>query len=378
MLNIPVILVGAGAIGALWDTPDEVHCFTHAHAVLQHPSLTLHALIEPAPFTRQTALTRWGKHPEDGFASSEALFESPLGATFFQHPTPWLVIASPDETHVPLLNLWLPRLPSGSVCIVEKPLGFSVRELEDALLLAKRRGVTLWVNYSRYFYPNHLTFIQQHRASLGALLAWHVTYQRGFWHNASHGLHLLQLWHPHMSTQCHSLGYAQVPDAHWDRLHPTDPTCTGAWLMKDTATSFQCQLLGLPSVFHGTSHDTLQVNLSDPSPEVTYVRTTFEVRGYFDHGMVSYSPEVLRLSTVSSQGLAHRMPPEVPNQVVFCKNQEARVFQMEATQALPMLYQCAFSEVLGSSGHTAHLESLLNTAQLATRMTHTMSGISSG
>jgi hypothetical protein len=344
-LKTPVILIGAGAIGTQWDTPHCEGCLTHAHAITLHPSLSLEALVDTSLEACQEAAHRWGVPIERCFTGWQACWEA---CSFLKHSPsgrpPWLVIATPDETHVSLLKTCLPCLPKGSVCIVEKPLGCRADETQACFALAQAHGVTLWVNYSRMFYPKHLDLIHTYQPLLGRPLAWHITYQRGFWHNATHALHTFLLWsqdHLAQPLELQKTSQHRVSDAFWEKTCThTDPTYTGAWQIALQDMQWcQLQLLGLSSVLQspGLPH------------QPTYLRSTFGMRGYFEKGELDYDTQglhvrlqVLPQKEVHQQGGITHKTPYTSDLKVFLPLAPPHLYPLDTLQALPELYQQAW------------------------------------
>lgn len=185
---VHVLIIGAGAIGALWDTPEEAAIRTHAHAVTNHPGFRLLGFVEPDAQRAATSVSRWGGQVwncldtamRDCHALDDCLYILP-------------VIASPDVTHAPLLRFLLhQRWPKMCGVIVEKPLTTHHNEAEECVVLSRKRNLPVWVNYPRAFLPPYQA-LRETCQTLGPWRQGTLRYGKGLWHNGSHGLQLWQM-----------------------------------------------------------------------------------------------------------------------------------------------------------------------------------------
>jgi predicted dehydrogenase len=223
---IHVLIVGAGAIGALWDTPGDLVVRTHAHAVTNHPGLTLAGFVEPDPDRATNAVDRWG-------GQAWGCFEAALRDLHAQDDCLYIlpVIASPDVTHAPLLSFLL-RHSWPKVCgvVVEKPLASSVADAQALAAQAQAIHLPLWVNYPRAFLPPYVALKETCQA-LGAWRQGTLRYGKGLWHNGSHGLQLWQMLTGVGSPDHYDVSFTVLETFHdWPEA-ARDPTLSGRLLL---------------------------------------------------------------------------------------------------------------------------------------------------
>src|SRR3989344_9144004 len=87
-----VAIIGAGRIGASFDTPQSEHVLTHAHAFTENSRTKLVALVDSNVMKSQEQAKMWNTV---SFTEVGEMFRT-------AHPD-IVVIASPDDTHTELL-----------------------------------------------------------------------------------------------------------------------------------------------------------------------------------------------------------------------------------------------------------------------------------
>src|SRR5688572_3156141 len=123
-----VLIVGAGNIGAFFDTPQSSQMLTHAHAFSSHPGFNLLGFVdcslEKARLAAQVWQCSWFTTIEEAFA---------------QHRVDVVCVATPDETHYEILTL----LAQFSVKLVfaEKPLTKTLDEAEVIVALYQTKHI---------------------------------------------------------------------------------------------------------------------------------------------------------------------------------------------------------------------------------------------
>ncbi|MFA6279081.1 MAG: Gfo/Idh/MocA family oxidoreductase [Candidatus Paceibacterota bacterium] len=166
-------IIGAGRIGSGFDTPHTKQVLTHAHAITLNSRMKLVALVDTDASRGKREAKRWG------VASYQDV------KTMHEHHHPdVVVIASPDNTHVALLEEVVELKPKLIIC--EKPVATRGDEAR-VLNLSKRSHVPILVNYRRRFD----TTLEKLRIDLthgryGKVLCANAIYTGGLLHNGSH------------------------------------------------------------------------------------------------------------------------------------------------------------------------------------------------
>lgn len=177
-MTLTAAVVGCGFIGAGVIVPGS-GIQSHAAAWTHHPGVKLVGLVDPDPATLAEATGRW-RAP--GFADVDRLLAV---------ARPEIVsLASPDETHAPLLDRILDG-PSVKAVLAEKPLALDVADARRLVEKARTRGIVLAVNYVRRFAPSHRQLERWLATSpLGEIELVRGCYVRGLKHNGTHWLDL--------------------------------------------------------------------------------------------------------------------------------------------------------------------------------------------
>jgi len=174
-----VLIIGAGSIGAFYDTPESKNILSHAHAFSAHSGFKLLGFVDTDLKRAQSAAQLWGCK---AFGSIENAFE--------EEKVDIVCIAVPDELHYSLLKK-VSVLPLKAV-FTEKPLTKTVREAEEIVKIFSEREVPVCVNYRRSFVPEFEALRDKiNRNAFGRYLTGTGYYGKGFLHNGSHLIHLL-------------------------------------------------------------------------------------------------------------------------------------------------------------------------------------------
>jgi predicted dehydrogenase len=189
-------IIGAGRIASGFDSPRSKHVLTHAHAILENPRMSLVGIMDTNTLHGKKEARKWG-----------TTFCHDLGSILKEKPD-IVVIATPDNTHAPLLEQISRVLPKLIIC--EKPV---VVNKKDTKLIYERvipRRIPTLVNFSRRFDPA----IQEIGAALlkgkyGRVISANTIYTNGVLHNGVHVMDLLRFFFGEM-TSCR--GFAAVPD----------------------------------------------------------------------------------------------------------------------------------------------------------------------
>jgi predicted dehydrogenase len=179
MKKYSVIIIGAGKIGAFFDTPKSREYLSHAHAFENHPGFTLLGFVDTDLGQAERASQIWGGK---AFPTVSDAFSS--------HAIEVAVVAAPDRLHFPLLKE-LADYPLELV-FAEKPLAKTVDEAEEIISLYKERGIRLAVNYSRRFVQEFSDLKSQIASGVfGGFITGSGCYGKGTIHNGTHMIDLL-------------------------------------------------------------------------------------------------------------------------------------------------------------------------------------------
>jgi predicted dehydrogenase len=180
MTEFRVLIIGAGKIGAFFDSPGDEAVLSHGHSFSRHPGFSLLGFVDTDPIKARKAALVWG---------GEA-FES-LDTAFRHHNVDVAVVAVPDEFHGQILHQ-LVKYQLKCV-LAEKPLAQSLHESEKITELYKEKHIPLAVNYIRRFVPEFIE-LRGRIASceFGAFLGGSGYYGKGTMHNGSHLVDLIR------------------------------------------------------------------------------------------------------------------------------------------------------------------------------------------
>ncbi|MGO9952140.1 MAG: Gfo/Idh/MocA family protein [Dissulfurispiraceae bacterium] len=174
-----VLVIGAGAIGALYDTPESEFILTHAHAFSTHPGFNLLGFADTNHERAQNAALLWNC---EAFGS--------IAEAFQKNKVDVVCVAVPDELHYELLKT-IVAMPLKAV-FTEKPLTKTVGEAKEIVELYTERAIPVCVNYRRCFVPEFESLRDKIRGeSFGKYLTGTGYYGKGFLHNGSHLINLL-------------------------------------------------------------------------------------------------------------------------------------------------------------------------------------------
>jgi len=175
-----VLIVGAGNIGALYDTPKSKNVLTHAHAFSLHKNFTLVGFVDTDEAKAKKASAIWG-----GKAFSS------IKDAFSDEQVDVAVNATPDHKHFETLKE-LMKLPIRFI-FTEKPLTGTLSEAKEIQKLAKQKNIGIAVNYRRRFVPDFITLEKDIKnGRYGEYLSGNGYYGKGIVHNGSHIIDLLQ------------------------------------------------------------------------------------------------------------------------------------------------------------------------------------------
>lgn len=228
------VIIGAGRIGAGFDTLKSKDVLTHAHAYVRHPDVELVGICDLDAAHALKAAKKWRTR---AFTSIDAMLEE---------MQPDLVsVCVPDSHHISVLKQVATYKPKLVIC--EKPLATRLSEARAIVRLYKKNHIPLVVNLSRRFDPR----IQEVRAAFlkgtyGKALAATATYANGVIHN---GTHMVDLLHFIFGKRVSQRALVRMPG-----LHDQDPgvgaflsfeTCKQAYLIAGDAKHYSIVELDL-------------------------------------------------------------------------------------------------------------------------------------
>lgn len=180
MSKIRACLIGCGDIGYGFDRHRVGDgALTHFKALMDTEQFELCGIAEKKSNIREEIAEKFGIRAYED-----------LEAMLVEQKPEVLVIASNDETHIPILNLALKHGPRLVFC--EKPLGLNQLEVNNILLEYENAGVMLQVNYTRRFLQEFYNIEQKISCGeIGKVSSVIFYYSRGLVHNASHYLDLV-------------------------------------------------------------------------------------------------------------------------------------------------------------------------------------------
>ena len=178
-------LIGCGKIGSLFadDPLMKGDVFSHAEAYTVCPDTELIAVVDTDRAAVDKCGDRW--HVANRYSSVEELLENQLFDI--------VSIATPTETHFPILMELLSGRNRPRAILCEKPIASKLSEAEHAVALAKEKGVVLAVMHMRRYAKNMWTLRDFIRGEgIGELRNVSGWLTKGTVHNGTHWFDLLR------------------------------------------------------------------------------------------------------------------------------------------------------------------------------------------
>lgn len=175
-----VIIIGAGNIGAFFDTPGSERVLTHAHAFKAHEGFNLVGFIDLNKVKALQAAELW----------ECKAFEN-TDEAFTNQKIDVVCIAVPDESHYSVLK----EISNFPILVVfaEKPLTKTVNEAKEIIQIYQDKNIDVVVNYSRRFVPEFEKIKKNiERGIYGEYVTGTGYYGKGIIHNGSHLIDLLR------------------------------------------------------------------------------------------------------------------------------------------------------------------------------------------
>jgi predicted dehydrogenase len=174
------LIVGAGNIGALFDSPGAINILTHAHAYKKFKGFELLGFVDVDVERAKKAASLWGC----------AMFHS-IENAFDNSSIDVVSVTVPDEHHYKVLKE-ISEFPVKCV-FAEKPLTKELEEAEEIIQIYQKKKIDLFVNYSRRFVPEYEMIRDDiHRGVYGDYVSGTGFYGKGINHNGSHLIDMIR------------------------------------------------------------------------------------------------------------------------------------------------------------------------------------------
>jgi len=174
-----VLIIGAGNIGAFYDSYGSDKILTHAHAFSKHRGFNLIGFIDTKNNKAQKAVSIWG---------GKAYFS--IQQAFRAEKIDVASVAVPDKFHFDIVKNLL-NLPLRCI-FLEKPVTKTINEANNILKIHNNKNIPIAVNYSRRFVTEFQKIKENiEKGVYGSYLTGVGTYGKGLIHNGSHLIDLL-------------------------------------------------------------------------------------------------------------------------------------------------------------------------------------------
>lgn len=175
-----VVIIGAGNIGAFYDTPKSKNILTHAHAFSVHKGFNLIGFVDTDLKKAKQAANLWS-----------VKYFSNIDEAFNSNNIDIVCNTTPDEIHYQILKKILDK--KVSFIFTEKPLTKKIKEAQEIIKISKAKKITVMVNYRRRFVPEIINLEKDIKAGLyGKFLTGTGYYGKGILHNGSHLVDMLR------------------------------------------------------------------------------------------------------------------------------------------------------------------------------------------
>lgn len=174
MLN--TLIIGAGQIAGGYDAPSDTAILTHAHAYREHDGFNLLGFYDINFENAEKMADKW---ETKAFSSLDCTQDIDV-----------VSICTPDKFHLSSIKEALKLKPK--IIFLEKPLSDNIDESKEILEISK--DIPILVNYSRRFVKEFQELAQQiENGDFGEYKTGTGYYGKGFVHNGSHMVNLLNL-----------------------------------------------------------------------------------------------------------------------------------------------------------------------------------------
>lgn len=175
-----VLIVGAGNIGAFFDTPFSENIFTHAHAFYKTEGFNLLGFVDVSEKKGKKAATLWN-----------VKYFPTLEDAFNTNKIDVVSVCVPDNYHYDVLKK-ISNFPIKLV-FAEKPLAKNINQAKEIIKIYEEKSIRCLVNYSRRF-VNEFNILKENifKGEYGNFLCGNGYYGKGILHNGSHLIDLLR------------------------------------------------------------------------------------------------------------------------------------------------------------------------------------------
>ncbi|MBI3633249.1 MAG: Gfo/Idh/MocA family oxidoreductase [Candidatus Vogelbacteria bacterium] len=172
------VVIGAGRIGAFFDSPKSKDVVTHAHALTKHPRILFEGFFDMDKNKSSSAAKVWGTNSFEDMSDMMTAVRPDI-----------VSVCVPDEYHSNILMSVVDYKPKLVIC--EKPLTTNLKDSLAVIECYSNKKIPILVNYSRRFSKTFQTLkndINQNK--YGQVLTASGIYTKGILHNGSHLLDL--------------------------------------------------------------------------------------------------------------------------------------------------------------------------------------------
>lgn len=177
MKQYNVVIIGAGNIGAGFDSPESDEILTHAHAFLKNDKFNLIGFYDVDFVKAASAANKWNVQ---AFVTMESAMKH----------AEVVCCTVPDAYHYQVLKE-IAEYPVKLV-FAEKPITKTEEQAEEICLLYKEKNIPILVNYTRRFVSEFIRLRERIRENeFGRYIRGTGYYGKGILHNGSHMLDFL-------------------------------------------------------------------------------------------------------------------------------------------------------------------------------------------
>lgn len=177
MKRYKVLIIGAGRIGAFFDTVDSKAVLTHAHAFFQAEQFELVGFFDSVKENAKKAAERWNTNCFENLEKALEVVEV-------------VCCTVPDAYHYEILKK-IAGYKNVKFVFGEKPITENVEQAEEICSLYQNRKIPLQINYTRR-YLEEFWQLKEEIQGYGRLLKGCGYYGKGILHNGSHMLDLIR------------------------------------------------------------------------------------------------------------------------------------------------------------------------------------------
>lgn len=174
-----VLIIGAGNIGAFYDTPSSKHVLTHAHAFSRN-GFKLVGFVDVDYAKASQAAKIWNAKPYHTI--HEAYKDNKIDV---------IIVAVSDDAHYEILKSILDYKVELVLC--EKPFTTDIKDAREIIQLYRYKNVQLAINYTRRYLPAFQRLKKQiYQRKYGEYIKGSGYYGKGLLHNGSHIIDLVR------------------------------------------------------------------------------------------------------------------------------------------------------------------------------------------